>query len=73
MSKVITAPCKDCTKRQLHCHSICEDYKAYREYRQSVSKEKMKIIDEKDFIKAVKSKAAHININHKMRERQRRK
>lgn len=22
--------CKDCTKRQLHCHSTCEDYKQFR-------------------------------------------
>lgn len=23
------APCKDCTDRQLGCHSVCEKYKEY--------------------------------------------
>lgn len=73
MPEVITAPCKDCTKRRLHCHSICEAYKAFRQYRQSVSEQKLKIIDEKDFIKAVKNKAMSINIKRRMRERQRRR
>ena len=24
-------PCKHCTRRQLGCHSSCDDYKAFRE------------------------------------------
>jgi len=25
-------PCKDCEKRQLGCHSTCEDYKEFSKY-----------------------------------------
>lgn len=28
---VMTAPCKNCTDRQMGCHGQCERYKAYRE------------------------------------------
>ena len=27
----MTAPCKNCTDRQMGCHGKCERYKAYRE------------------------------------------
>ena len=62
MPEVITAPCKDCSRRQLHCHSSCEDYREYREYRDRVNAEKMKCVEEADFMRAVKRKAARINI-----------
>lgn len=26
-----SAPCKDCKKRQLHCHDVCERYAAFKE------------------------------------------
>ena len=26
------APCKDCTDRQLGCHSVCEKYKEYAKH-----------------------------------------
>ena len=58
----ITAPCKDCQKRHLHCHSSCEDYKKFRQYRDHIHEQKMKRVDETDFIRAVKHKATRINI-----------
>lgn len=33
VSTAANSPCKDCTKRQLHCHSKC---KAYAEYKQKL-------------------------------------
>ena len=63
MGEILTeAPCKDCQRRQLHCHSSCGDYKAYREYRDRIHEEKMKRVDETDFIRAVKRRATRINI-----------
>ncbi len=38
------SPCRDCEKRQLSCHSTCEDYiafdKAKKAYNEKVSKAK---------------------------------
>lgn len=56
------APCKDCTRRQLHCHSCCTDYKEFRQHMDRIHVEKMKRVDEEDFMKAVKRRAARINI-----------
>lgn len=28
----MVAPCKDCTDRELGCHSKCEKYKAFKEW-----------------------------------------
>lgn len=36
----MTAPCKDCTVREIGCHSVCEKYICYRE-------ERTKILDER--------------------------
>lgn len=71
MGEILTeAPCKDCQRRQLHCHSSCGDYKAYREYRDRIHEAKMKRVDEADFMRAVKRKAARINIQmQRVRER----
>ena len=27
---MINSPCKDCTDREIGCHSICENYKYFR-------------------------------------------
>ena len=35
-----SAPCKDCQRRYLGCHSECEDYIKYNEERQKFLKEK---------------------------------
>lgn len=56
-----TAPCKDCPKRVPHCHSVCERYKQYREQLDSEHEKRRAIMDEADFIRAVKRKAARIN------------
>ena len=34
------APCKDCQKRKLHCHSTCSDYAAFREEIESRNKKR---------------------------------
>lgn len=70
---VVEAPCKDCTKRQLHCHSSCEAYREYRRYREQVYAEKMKRADESDFMRAVKRKAALISIRTQLSDKRRRR
>ena len=70
---VVEAPCKDCAKRQLHCHSICEAYREYRQYREQVYAEKMKQADESDFMRAVKRKAAISNIRAQLSDKRRRR
>ena len=30
---MIHSPCKTCTDRHFNCHSICDEYKQYQEYR----------------------------------------
>ena len=67
------APCKDCPKRQLHCHSSCEAYRKYREHREQIYAEKMKRAEESDFMRAVKRKAALINISAQMSDKRRRR
>lgn len=34
----VEVPCKDCSRRKLSCHSICEDYKKYREWLDSIKR-----------------------------------
>lgn len=70
---VVEVPCKDCTKRQLHCHSSCEAYREYRRSREQVYAEKMKRADESDFMRAVKRKAAISNIRAQMSNKRRRR
>lgn len=42
MTRMIKCKCKDCTKRQVGCHSTCEDYKAFRAELDAVNAEKLK-------------------------------
>ena len=62
MAERTEAPCKNCSKRELHCHSSCEEYKEYRQFRNRIHDEKMKRVDETDFIRAVKRRATRINL-----------
>lgn len=39
------APCKNCEKRKLHCHSNCEDYQAFKK---QIEDESKKIKDKRD-------------------------
>ena len=73
MPEVITGPCKDCLKRELHCHSSCEEYKAFKQYRDSIREQRYQRIEEIDFLRAVKRKAADINIKCRQSDRRRRK
>lgn len=33
------APCRDCEKRTVGCHASCEQYQAFRRYREAVKAE----------------------------------
>lgn len=46
------APCKDCTERQLYCHSTCDKYLAfqqekYQEYEEKIRKGSLLMYDAK--------------------------
>jgi hypothetical protein len=32
----MNAPCKDCERREVGCHSVCAEYKEYNEHRERV-------------------------------------
>lgn len=35
-----SCPCKNCEKRSEHCHSKCEEYKAYKNERERLKKKR---------------------------------
>lgn len=39
---MIDAPCADCQKRYVGCHSDCEDYKTWKSEQMSVAEDKRK-------------------------------
>lgn len=55
------ACCKGCTKRQLHCHSSCPDYAAYKQKLAQAAERKQEYMSEILFYTAVRSgvKKAH--------------
>ena len=50
-----------------------EEYREYRQYREQVYAEKMKRAEESDFMRAVKRKAALINIKAQLSDKRRRR
>ena len=38
MKKITKSPCRNCDKRQVGCHSSCEDYIAFKNYLGEVKK-----------------------------------
>ena len=38
MKKTTKSPCKNCDKRQVGCHSSCEEYIAFKKYLDEVKK-----------------------------------
>ena len=34
-------PCKECTDRKLLCHGSCDEYKAWKEYREEINKKRL--------------------------------
>ena len=71
--QAITAPCKDCQRRQLHCHSSCEEYKSFEQHRQAIREQKMKRVDEAEFIKAIKHKITAYSIRVKRSDERRKR
>lgn len=48
------SPCKDCSKRVMHCHSTCVEYSEYKGILQTISDNRVKYIKEKDcFVESV--------------------
>lgn len=37
----MVAPCKDCAKRELGCHSRCDKYKEYEEERRQIRERRL--------------------------------
>lgn len=39
---ITNAPCKDCSERHIGCHSECEKYKSFREFKMIQYEKKIK-------------------------------
>ena len=60
-----SAPCKDCEKRQVGCHTTCKEYKAWAEIKTAVNRKHQNQADMDRAIKGVRS--------HRVRARSRKK
>lgn len=40
MGKIMTAPCKNCNKRDIHCHGKCNEYSNYKSELEKINKMK---------------------------------
>lgn len=36
----MTAPCKDCPRREVGCHAKCKEYLEYRDYNERMSEQR---------------------------------
>lgn len=65
----IRSPCKDCTKRQVGCHTVCRRYKIFRGLL-DISREKhLEKLDEFEFLIAVRSKTKKIALRNERNKR----
>lgn len=55
ISKSANSPCKNCTNRQLHCHSQCEAYADYKRKLEIAREEENKRAEENNFNYAEKT------------------
>lgn len=55
ISKSANSPCKNCTKRQLHCHSSCKAYGEYKRKLEIAREEENKRAEENNFNYAEKT------------------
>lgn len=60
------APCKGCEERTIYCHTTCEKYKEFREFREQVLADKYKYIEGK-----YTSRSAMAKERKKLNERKR--
>jgi hypothetical protein len=50
----LQAPCKDCPDRRYLCHSTCEKYIKYNEYREMIRKKKREFYSQEyDYMESV--------------------
>lgn len=53
----MSAPCKDCEKRNVGCHSRCEEYQKYSAERHEINRKKMQeSISNSDYVYARRRK-----------------
>ena len=43
------APCKNCANREVGCHSLCNDYKIFRENLDKVNENRRKYLESIDY------------------------
>jgi len=46
---LVKAPCHNCEDRCIGCHSICDRYAEFRAYKDMISREHVKAVDERSF------------------------
>lgn len=66
---MIDAPCADCQKRHVGCHSDCEDYKAWKSRQMSVAENKRKAKAEQSMLDSYTVKSASKYKRRKMGQR----
>jgi len=58
---MIVAPCKDCTKRHISCHSTCEDYKNWsddcKKLKEGIEADRRANIEVMEHLKDVRERA----------------
>ena len=59
------APCKDCKKRHLKCHSDCIDYALFKKELENEKKEKMKYTELNEVHKDLQTKFIKYSTQHR--------
>lgn len=52
----VKVPCKQCQKRYLGCHSVCDEYKAYRVNMDAIKENRNKDTEQREFMMKVRTK-----------------
>ena len=63
------APCADCKKRYVGCHSDCEDYKAWKSKQMIVAENKRKAKAEQSMLDSYTAKSVRKYMRKKREER----
>ena len=73
MPERITAPCRDCPDRKLHCHSSCERYKQYKDTLEDYKAKKATENAEKAFYADIKGAVKRLRDHKRGSDRRRRR
>lgn len=61
---MINPPCKDCPNREVGCHSNCEDYQKYWNWRRELDAERLQATGINNIVKANSRKTYFENVRN---------